>query len=136
MKTIIKNVSFSKEFDGKFGPMFSHKIEYEIDGIPRFAFYTSKAKEQTTFKAGVEAEFTEEKRTSDRGEFYVIKPVAPAGTSNYGRKIKAEQSRYSGFAVSYAKDLVIAERIPLSELKTVATDLFHLMVNLDKTLDI
>jgi len=136
MKAIIKNVTFSKEFDGKFGPMFSHKIEYDIDGQPRFAFYTSKAKEQTTFKTGVEAEFTEEKRTSDRGEFYIIKPVAPAGTSNYGRAIKQERSRYSAFAVSYSKDLVVADRIPISEMKTVATELFHLMVALDKTLDV
>lgn len=101
---------------------------------------TSKYKEQNKFIAGQEAEFTEEEKsyTDKNGNpqtFLVIKPVNPVKQSSFGKALKKEQSRYSGFAVSYAKDLVVAGRLQREELSDYAWVLFELMVSMDKTLE-
>jgi len=136
MKAVIKDVKFSKEGKNKFGTYYSFKVSY--DG--KTAFYNSKSKDQKTFITGQEAEVTEEERTftkdnGDHGKFLVVKPVNQNKSSNFGKALKKEQSRYSGFAVSYAKDLVIAEKIPMAELVDYATVLFNAMVEMDKTLE-
>ncbi len=136
MKAIIKDVKFSKEGNNKFGPYFSFRVFY--DG--KTAFYNAKRKDQTTFIAGQEAEFTEEERTFTKddgttGKFLVVKPITANKQSNFGKALKKEQSRYSGFAVSYAKDLVIAEKLKFEELVDYATILFNAMVEMDKTLE-
>jgi hypothetical protein len=55
--------------------------------------------------------------------------------SNFGKALNKEKSRYSGFAVSYAKDLVVGGRIQKEELAPMAWILFELMVEMDKTLE-
>lgn len=133
MKAKITNVKFVKEYDGKYGKMFLHQIEY--DG--KKGFYSSKSKEQTFFKKGEDAEFTEEEKTNDRGKFYTVKPVRESfgNNSSYGKALKREQSKYSGFSTSYAKDLVIAGKIPLEELMDYSAVLFNHMVDLDKSIE-
>lgn len=136
MKALIKDVKFSKEGNNKFGPYFSFKVSY--DG--KTAFYNSKRKDQTTFVAGQEVEFTEEERTFKKddggtGKFLVIKPISQNKQSNFGKALKKEQSRYSGFAVSYAKDLVVAGKVEFDQLIPYAEVLFNAMVEMDKTLE-
>jgi hypothetical protein len=136
MKAVINDVKFSKEGNNKFGPYFSFKVSY--DG--KMAYYNAKRKDQITFVAGQEAEFTEEERTfvkddGSTGKFLVIKPINANKQSNFGKALKKEQSRYSGFAVSYAKDLVIADKLKFEELVDYATILFNAMVEMDKTID-
>jgi len=136
MKAIITDVKFQKEGQNKFGTYYSFKVSY--DG--KTAFYNSKSKEQKNFIAGQEAEFTEEERTYTKndgtiGKFNIIKPFNANRQSNFGKALKKEQSRYSGFAVSYAKDLVVAGRLQFEELLPYATVLFNAMVDLDKTID-
>ena len=131
MKALITNVTFTKEYDSKFGKLYSFKIEY--DG--RSAYYSSKSKEQTKFVAGQESEFTEETKTSQNGTYLVIKPPQKNLQSNFGKALNKEKSRYSGFAVSYAKDLLVAGRINKDELADQAWVLFELMVAMDKTLE-
>lgn len=134
MKATITSTTFVKEWEGKYGTNFSHKIGY--DG--KTAFYNSKAKDQTFFKKGAEAEFTEESQTSKDGKKYLmIKPFRAnaGGQSNFGKALKREQSKYSGFSTSYAKDLVIAGKITLEELPEYSTVLFNLMVELDKSIE-
>lgn len=131
----ITDVKFSKEGKNKFGTYYSFKVSY--DG--KTAFYNSKYKDQKNFIAGQEAEFTEEERTYEKdgtiGKFLTVKPISQNKQSNFGKALKKEQSRYSGFAVSYAKDLVVAGRLPFDELLPYATVLFNAMAELDKTLD-
>lgn len=131
MKALITKVTFTKEYDSKFGKLYSFKVEY--DG--RSAFYSSKSKDQTKFVAGQEAEFTEETKTSTNGTYLVIKPPMKNSQSNFGKALNKEKSRYSGFAVSYAKDLVVGGRIQKEELAPMAWILFELMVEMDKTLE-
>jgi hypothetical protein len=131
MKAIITDVKFTKEFESKFGKLYSFKVSY--DG--RSGYYSSKSKDQTKFVAGQEAEFTEETKTNTNGSYIVIKPPMQNKQSNFGKALNKEKSRYSGFAVSYAKDLVVGGRIQKEELADMAWILFELMVEMDKTLE-
>ena len=132
MKAKITKTTFVKEYETKFGSMYLHKIEY--DG--KSAYFNSKSKEQDKFKVGEECEFTEEEKEGKSGKFTSIKPISNKGFSGFNKALKKEQSRYSGFAVSYAKDLCIAGKIEFSEISAYSTVLFDLMVSLDKTLEV
>jgi len=136
MKAIIQEVVFSKEYTTQFGQMYSFKVKYD----DRIAYYSSKYKDQKKFIAGQEAEFTEESKIStdkqgNQHEYIVIKPINPNKQSNFGKALKKEQTRYSGFAVSYSKDLVVAGKIELTDLASHAWTLFELMVSMDKSLE-
>jgi hypothetical protein len=131
MKALITDVKFTKEYDSKFGKLYSFKVSY--DG--RSGYYSSKSKDQTKFVAGQEAEFIEETKTNTNGTYIIVKPPMKNGQSNFGKALNKEKSRYSGFAVSYAKDLVVGGRIQREELAPMAWILFELMVEMDKTLE-
>ena len=136
MKAIITEVIFKKEIDGKFGKLYSFNVKYD----DQVAVYRSKYKDQKKFVPGQEAEFTEEKQsyTDKKGniqEYNVVKPLLQNRQSNFGKALNKEKSRYSGFAVSYAKDLAVADRIQMTELVDQAWILFELMVEMDKTLE-
>jgi len=131
MKALITDVKFVKEFETQFGKFFSFKVSY--DG--RDAYYTSKSKEQVKFISGQESEFTEETKTGKNGTYLIIKPPVQNRQSNFGKALSKEKSRYSGFAVSYAKDMAVAGRIQVTELAPYAWILFDLMVEMDKTLE-
>ena len=131
MKEVITSVEFIKEYESKFGTLYSFKVAYN----GREAYYSSKSKEQTKFVTGQEAEFTEETKTGNKGSYLVIKPIFGTRQSNFGKALTREKSKYSGFAVSYAKDLVVGGRIPFEDLATEAWILFELMVEMDRTLE-
>jgi hypothetical protein len=137
MKELIKEVTFVKEKQTQFGTLYQFAVKYDN----KKAFYSSKTKDQNKFVAGQEAEFTEEEKTytnkdGNPASFLVIKPFNPnKPASNFGKALKKEQSRYSGFAVSYAKDLVVGGRIQIEKLPDYAWELFNLMVAMDKTLE-
>jgi hypothetical protein len=136
MKAVIQEVTFSKEKESQFGTLYQFRIKYD----DKVAFYSSKSKDQTKFVAGQEAEFTEEEKSyTDRNgnpaTFFVIKPPVANKQSNFGKALKKEQTRYSGFAVSYAKDLCVAGKVTLEELPDYSWVLFDLMVAMDKSLE-
>jgi hypothetical protein len=137
MKAIIQEVVFQKEWDSQYGKMYSFKVKYDNE----VALFSSKYKDQKKFIPGQEAEFTEEtktytdKKTGEEKTYKVIKPVSQNKNSNFGKALNKEKSRYSGFAVSYAKDMAVAGRIQVGELSEYAWILFDLMVEMDKTLE-
>ena len=133
MKALITKAQFVKEFESKFGLLYSFKIEY--DG--KTAWYSSKKKEQTNFIEGKEAEFTEEvKLGKDNKDYITIKPaLAFQGQSNFGKALKKEQARYSAFAVSYCKDLIIADKLKFDQWEAASRKVFKLMVELDKSIE-
>lgn len=131
MKAKITQVKYLKDYETKFGIMYSFIVEY--DG--KKAFYSCKKKEQDKFKIGEDAEFTEEEKEGKNGKYLLIKPIQNNAYSPYNKAVKKEQSRYSGFAVSYAKDLCIAGKIEFKEISQYSTVLFDLMVSLDKSLE-
>lgn len=136
MKAVIQEVTFHKEKESQFGTLYQFKVKYD----DKVAFYSSKSKDQKKFIAGQEAEFTEEEKSyTDRNgnpaTFLVIKPPTQNKQSNFGKALKKEQTRYSGFAVSYAKDMAVAGRIQVNELSEYAWVLFELMVAMDKSIE-
>jgi hypothetical protein len=130
MKAKIEKVEFNKEFESKFGTLYQFKVWYN----GKMAYYSAKKKEQTKFIAGQECEFVEEERSTEKGSFWIVKPMTPKNAA-WNKAIKKEQSRYSGFAVSYVKDLIIADKIELKDWEKASEKIFKLMVKLDKTLD-
>ena len=136
MKAIIQEVKFIKEFESKFGQLYSFQVKYD-DVV---AVYNSKSKDQKKFVAGQEAEFTEETKTytdkqGNTKEYTVIKPLLQNRQSNFGKALNKEQARYSAMCVSYSKDLVVGGRIQLSELQDYAWIMFELVKEMDKTLE-
>jgi len=131
MKAKITKVTFKKEYESNFGTLFGFIVEY--DG--KSAYYSSKTKDQKKFIVGQEAEFTEEVRKGDKGnEYIIIKPVYNKGQSNFGKALHREQSKYSGFAMSYAKDLVVAGAITYEQMFLEAELMMEWMVEKDKEL--
>lgn len=137
MKATIQEVQFVREYETQFGKMYSFKVKYD----DQVAYYSSKYKDQKKFVAGQESEFTEETKTTtdkqgNQHDFLVIKPINQNKQSNFGKALKKEQTRYSGFAVSYSKDLVCAGKLDIDELSTHAWVLFELMVAMDKSIEV
>jgi hypothetical protein len=128
----VTGVKFIKEKDGQYGKMYVFKVDYD----DKTAFYTSKKRDQDTFVAGKEYEVDEESKSGDKGDFLVIRPKRSfSGQSNFGRALKKEQSRYSGYSCSYAKDLAVAKLIAVDEITKWSRKFFDHMVELDKTLE-
>jgi len=129
MKALITSVTFNEEYQSKRGDtLYSHIVKY--DG--KQAYYSAKYRDQKKFIAGQEAEFTEEERVSSKGSYFIIKPIYNQGQSNFGKRLKVEQSKYSGFAMSYAKDLVKDKIIPIEQMYAEAECMFEWMVAKDK----
>jgi hypothetical protein len=131
MKELITEVKFQKEGTNKYGTFYSFKVSY----AGRSAYYSSKKRDQTNFVEGQESEFTEEAKTSANGTYLIVKPINNNRQSNFGKALKKEQTKYSGFAVSYAKDLVVGGRLDRAELVDYAWVLFEAMVQMDKSIE-
>ena len=136
MKALIDNVKFNKEFESKFGTLYNFTVSWydENEEIQR-GFYSSKKKEQNKFIAGQEAEFNVEEKKNDRGTYFVIKPAHAGQFSGFNKNLKREQSRYSGFAVSYCKDLIIADKLDIKDWEKASKKIFNFMVELDKSIE-
>ncbi len=142
MKAEFKEVTWLREYPNQykegemmhvFRVVFLDADLNEIQGE-----HTSKSKDQTYFQEGKEAEFLlEEKKNTKTGKMcYAIKrPKMQGGNPNYTREKKREQTRYSGFAMSYAKDLVIADKIKFDQILPAAKKMFDYMVELDKSIE-
>ena len=131
MKALIKTVSFDKEVDIQGKILNKFNCTYD----DKEASFFSQNKDKPTFEAGKEYEFTETQREYNGKIYYNIRAIKQQGNSNYSRAVKKEQSKYSGFAMSYAKDLVIADKIKLDQISEYTKKMFSLMVELDKTLE-
>lgn len=130
MKALITSIEFDQEVATKFGQAFRHTAYYN----DKKATFLTKYKDQKTFISGVENEFIEESRDHNGTIYFNIKSIKKQTDSNYGRALKREQARYAGFAMSYAKDLVVADKIKLDSMTDYTEKMFNLMVKLDKTL--
>jgi len=128
MKAKITKAEFKKEYESKFGTMYSHLIGWG----DQIGFYSSKKKDQTFFKIGEECEFTIEKKMSGSNTWNQVKPVYQGKFSNYNKDVKREQSKYSGFGVSYVKDLIVAGKIEMKDWEKASDKIIKFMVKIDK----
>jgi len=129
MKALITEINFNKEIETKFGLMYQYYVNYNN----KVGTFLCKQKDKYTFKVGEENEFIETEKEYNGKLFYNIKAIRDnPGGSNYSRAVKKEQSKYSGFAVSYVKDLIIAGEIKIADWEKASKKIFDFMVNLDK----
>lgn len=128
MKAKIEAINYLNSENTRFGPR--HKFEAVYDG--RTATFMSKDKEQTDFKLGVENEFNETSVLSGEVTYYQIKKKGAPGNSNFSKQLVREQSKYSGFAMSYAKDLVVSGAIKHNLIFQEAKKMMDWMVEQDK----
>lgn len=130
MKAKITKIDFVQEIETKHGTMYKFNAHYN----GKVGSFLSKKREQSSFKEGEEAEFTETSREYNGTTYFNIKKVSPYGQSNFNRRVKQEQSKYSGFAMSYAKDLVVAGKINETQMFSAAKKMLDWMVEQDKQL--
>ena len=132
MEAIIKKIEYQKERQTRFGILHSFKITY---GENKVGYYSCKTKDQTAFKVNEKATFVEETNVTDKGTFVNIKPeYSKNGYSAFSKAIAKEKSKYSGFAVSYSKDLIIAGKIDISQMAEYSGFLVSLMADLDEAI--
>ena len=136
MEARILEINYLKPYQSPHGPMHDWHIKYE--GGEGEGMYTSKANPQTFFKVGEVASFTEDIMFSKQGKRWAkIKPIRENGNRNYSgfrRELKKEQSKYSGFAMSYAKDLCVAGQIKYENIFIHAQQMMDWMVEQDAKL--
>lgn len=98
--SIVTHAAYSRSYEGKYGKMYVHKIEFENGDVGE---YSSKKEEQNFFKVGQEAKYTIE--PSSNIEFLdKIKPVYE-DKKGFGKKAPANNK---SFALAYAKDIAVA----------------------------
>ncbi len=134
MIAVIEKAEF-KEIDvNQYGTFYLHNIHYiNTDGGKVCGVYRSKSKDQTKFVAGVEAEFVQTTHLDEFQEsYFIIQPISNQNRSNFNKQLSREQSKYSGFAMAYAKDLVVAGKIPLEAMYYEAKEMIDWMVKQDK----
>ena len=135
MKAIFKQIVLAKPVETKFGLRYSFNVKYDVEGQERIGSFLAEKESQDLFLEGQENEFTEASREYNGKTYYNLAPIKKAGNSNFARQIKKEQSKYSGFAMSYAKDLTVASKIPLSDMYSEAQKMMNWMVQKDKELE-
>ncbi len=132
MKTIIKSINFNKEVETKYGIMFQYYVSYD----DKHASFICKTKDKYPFKIDEENEFIETEREYNGKTYYNIKAIqSNTGQSNYGRALKREQSKYSGFGVSYVKDLIIAGKIDIKDWEKASEKIIKFMIEIDKDIE-
>jgi hypothetical protein len=101
-------------------------------------FYTSKNEEQKNFIVGQEATYTIEEKEGKTGKNYfkITLPQAQKSFSGGGKSYTPADPRIQmiSFSTSYAKDLVVADKIKITDLSKYSEEIFKNMVKLYETI--
>lgn len=143
MKIKVNKVTFRSEVKTQFGVMYGYNVNYLTENnVERWGSFLAKEMDKPSFSEGQEYEVQETEKEQNGKIYYSIKLFKPASNSQYGKAKTREQTKYSGFAVSYVKDLfahgVIIEENDeklMEKWKKLSTEIFWHMVELDKKLD-
>lgn len=119
-KAKITRTTFKNEWAGPNGNVYYHDIELDNGDKGSIG---SKEKMPSKLNPGSELTYT-----IDNGK---IKAVAPAGGGFAGgaRKGPDPKVQIVGFAMSYTKDLVIADKIKIGELPVIFEKIHKLMAD-------
>lgn len=137
MKAKFESIKFIKPVETQKGLRYQFSVDYTDDqGNAKTGTFLSEEEDQKIFKDGEENEFTEYKKNWNGKVYYnIYPPKGTGGGSNFSRKMKQEQAKYSGFAMAYAKDLRVAGKIgDKFEMFKEADEMFDWMVRKDKEL--
>jgi hypothetical protein len=101
-------------------------------------FFTSKNEDQKAFVVGTEATYLIEEKTGTTGKVYfkVTLPQAQKSFSGGGKSYTPADPRIQmiSFSTSYAKDLVVADKIKITDLSKYSEEIFKNMVKLYETI--
>ena len=112
----VKSVQANGTYDSQYGTLY--KFDYEMeDG----ASLSANHKSQTPFPVGTEVEY-EIKGTTEYGNYGKVGKPQVGNFSSNGTQKKSQGSTAS-FALSYAKDLVVAGKIEFEQILPSATKL-------------
>lgn len=141
IKRKIVGVNFVKEYKTKNGiDLYLHEIKFFDDNNENIikGLYSSVTKDQKYFILNQETEFTitEMEGTGGKKNWFRVTPIRSGGYTSYARAVKKEQSRYSGFAMAYAKDLVVANKINIDDMYNIANKMIKWMIEQDKNIEI
>jgi hypothetical protein len=100
-------------------------------------FYTSKIEEQKNFIVGQEASYSIEEKEGSTGKKY-NKITVPQAQKPFGggKNYTPADPRIQmiSFSTSYAKDLVVADKIKIADLSKYSEEIFKNMVKLYETI--
>lgn len=122
----VVSANFKKEWSGQYGTMFDHDVEF-ADGTK--GVYTSKKKDQDTFKVGAELPYTLEVKERNGYKNNVIKPVSE-NKGGFGGKTfapKNYKADFISFAASYSKDLVVAGKAEIKDFRKIFSTMYDVM---------
>lgn len=98
-------------------------------------FYTSKNAEQNKFVVGNVADYSIETKQGSKGPYNKITVPQPSfmkgGTA---KPVQDPRAQFIGFSAAYAKDLVVAGKISVGDMHTIASDIFKNMIKLYETI--
>lgn len=117
-KAKITRTVFKNEWKGPNGSVFYHDIELDNGDKGSIG-----AKEQMPAKLNPGQELT---YTIDNGK---IKAVAPANNFGGGKKGPDPKTQMIAFAMSYTKDLVVADKIKIDQLPAIFDKIHGLMIS-------
>lgn len=93
-------------------------------------FYVSKNENQTKFVVGQETEYNIEEKQGKKGAYYKITlPQSEKPGYGGGRPQQDPRVQMIGYAMSYAKDLVIADKVKIGDLATQFDIIYNEMIS-------
>lgn len=108
----------------------SFSIEFENNDK---GFFSTKDEEQKKFIIGQETEYNIEEKTGATGKVYykITLPQSEQPTKSFGGGKPAQDPKISmiGFSMSYTKDLVVAGKVPMSDLAKEFNSIYNLMIS-------
>lgn len=91
-------------------------------------FYTSKNENQTYFVKGKEVEYNIEKKIGKSGKEYA-KITLPQSDKKFGGAPREDpKNKLIGFAMSYTKDLIVADKVKVESLESCFERIYNIML--------
>ncbi len=101
----------------------------ELDNADK-GFYVSKNENQTKFVVGQESEYNIEEKQGKKGVYYKITiPQSDKPSFGGGKQQQDPRVQFIGYAMSYAKDLVIADKIKIDSLAVQFDIIYNEMIS-------
>lgn len=92
-------------------------------------FYTSKSDEQTKFIIGQDTEYNIEQKQGSKGPYNKITlPQSEFKPGGGGRPTVDPRVQMIGFAMSYTKDLIVADKVKMSDLGSTFEVIYNEMI--------
>jgi hypothetical protein len=120
---VTKVIKFDKK-DSYGNTSFSIEFENGVRG-----FYSTKNENQTKFVVGQEAEYELEQKQGAKGPYNKVKVPQTDFKPGGGRPQVEPRIQMISFAAAYAKDIVVAGKVPLSDFAVTFEMIYTEMTN-------